>query len=116
MKHNETYYLQSILDSILRIEQYLSGVSERDFLENVLVQDGVIRQLEIIGEAVKRLSVDLRSRYPQVPWQDIAGTRDKLIHDYFGVDIDKVWLMAYEDLPILKNEIIKILDELTRKK
>jgi len=116
MKHNETFYLQSILDSILRIEQYLSGVSERDFLENVLVQDGVIRQLEIIGEAVKRLSVDLRSRYPQVPWQDIAGTRDKLIHDYFGVDIDKVWLMAYEDLPILKNEIIKILDELTRKK
>ncbi len=67
MKHNEIFYLQNILDSILRIEQYLSGVTEKDFQENNLVQDGVIRQLEIIGEAVKHLSPDLRSRYPYVP-------------------------------------------------
>jgi uncharacterized protein with HEPN domain len=78
----------------MRIEHYLYGVSEEDFLENVLVQDGMIRQLEIIGEAVKRLPVELRTRYPYVPWQDIAATRDKLIHDYIGVDIEKVWVMA----------------------
>lgn len=111
MKHNEIFYLQNILDSILRIEQYLSGVTEKDFQENNLVQDGVIRQLEIIGEAVKHLSPDLRSRYPNVPWQDIAGARDKLIHDYFGVDIPLVWLMVCNDIPFLKNEIIRIMEE-----
>jgi uncharacterized protein with HEPN domain len=112
MKHNEIFYLQNIMDSILRIEQYLSGVSEKDFQENSLVQDGVIRQLEIIGEAVKHLSADLRSRYPHGPWQDIAGARDKLIHDYFGVDIGQVWLMACEDIPFLKDEITRIMDEI----
>lgn len=100
------------MDSILRIEKYLTGISNQDFLENGLVQDGVIRQLEIIGEAVKHLPDNLRSRYPLVPWQDIAGARDKLIHDYFGVDIDQVWIMAHEDIPSLKNEITRILDEI----
>jgi uncharacterized protein with HEPN domain len=112
MKHENSFYLQSILDSILRIETYLTGVSESDFLLNGLIQDGVIRQLEIVGEAVKHLSSDLRDRYPLVPWQDIAGARDKLIHDYFGVDIDQVWLMANDDLPLLKREIARILEAL----
>jgi uncharacterized protein with HEPN domain len=101
-----------MLDSTLRIEQYLSGVSEKDFLENNLVQDGVIRQLEIIGEAVKHLSPDLRSRNSHVPWQDIAGARDKLIHDYFGVDVSQVWLMADKDIPFLRDEIIRIMGEI----
>jgi uncharacterized protein with HEPN domain len=72
----------------------------------------VIRQIEILGEATKRLAPTLRSQSRQIPWQDIAGMRDKLIHDYFGVDIGQVWLTATEDLPLLKDELETILTEL----
>ena len=72
----------------------------------------MIRQIEIIGEATRRLSSGLRNKYAHIPWDDIAGMRDKLIHDYFGVDVEKVWLTAIEDLPSLKVEIQKILVEL----
>lgn len=110
MKRDETVYLRHILDAINRIEEYLTGVEEANFHEQYLIQDGVIRQLEIIGEAVKHLSKKLRNRYPYIPWQDIAGVRDKLIHQYFGVDIEEVWLMVSEDIPTLKAEIEKILE------
>jgi uncharacterized protein with HEPN domain len=110
--HDETVYLCHILDAITRIEEYLEGVGEDAFYEQYLIQDAVIRQLEIIGEAVRHVSEELRGKYPQIPWQDIAGTRDKLIHDYFGVDLEKVWLMVCEDIPALKVEVQKILREL----
>ncbi|HAJ38790.1 MAG TPA: hypothetical protein DCL15_24245 [Chloroflexi bacterium] len=112
MKHDDTLFLRHILDAIAKVERYLSNVDESMFYENSLLQDGVIRQIEIIGEATKRLSRGLREQYPHLPWQDITGMRDKLIHGYFGVDIGQVWLTAVDDLPVLKREVNAMLNTL----
>ncbi|MGQ4914463.1 MAG: DUF86 domain-containing protein [Candidatus Asgardarchaeia archaeon] len=111
MKKSDVIYLKHILDSINRIEQYTENVDYDSFMINTMVQDAVIRQLEIIGEATKRLSKDFRETHPLIPWKDIAGMRDKLIHDYLGVDIDAVWETIKKDIPALKNKIKKILQE-----
>jgi len=113
MKPDESVYLRHILDAIAKVETYLQGIDKAAFNQNTLVQDGVIRQIEIIGEVAKCLSSELRDKHAYIPWDDIAGMRDKLIHDYFGVDIDKVGLTAIEDLPPLKVEIKGILEKLS---
>ena len=112
MKTDQSAFLNHILDAITKIEKYIQDIDEESFMESDLVQDGVIRQIEVIGEAVKRLSNDLKSQSPAIPWQDIAGMRDKLIHDYFGVDIDTVWLTAKKDIPQFKEEIKRIIEKL----
>lgn len=112
-QRDESFYLQHILDAIAKIETYLQGIDEETFYQQTLVQDGVIRQIEIIGEAVKHLSATLRAKYSDVPWDDIAGMRDKLIHGYFGVDLQKVWDTAKEDVPVLKAQIVKIRKDLS---
>ncbi len=101
-------YLQHILDAISRIESYVL-VGRDEFMSASHWQDAVIRQLEIIGEATKRLSEDLRSQHGEVPWRRIAGLRDVLIHDYMGVDLSAVWAIAQENLPALKRQIQAIL-------
>ena len=111
MKRDDSIYLQHILDAINRIEEYLDDVDEITFLERHLVQDGVIRQLEIVGEAVKQLSSELRIDNDGIPWQDVAGMRDKLIHHYFGVDLRSVFQTVKEDIPALKNEVQSILNK-----
>ena len=111
MEKDDTVYLRHVLDAISTIEEYLQAVNEETFKTTRLLQDGTIRQMEIIGEAVQHMSKDVRRTYSEIPRQDIAGMRDKLIHDYFGVDIEKVWDTAREDLPILKQQVIRILQD-----
>lgn len=109
MIKDDTIYLRHILDAINQIEEYVSGLNHEAFMSSRLVQDGVIRQFEIIGEATKNLSRDVKERYPDTPWKDMAGMRDKLIHQYFGVDIAAVWETLVQDLPPLKKDISRIL-------
>ena len=102
-------YLRHISDAVAAIEEYASGVTFEAFSGNRLLKDGVVRELEIIGEATKRLSAALIAAHPEVPWRDIAGMRDKLIHEYFGVDIEAVWRTVESDIPKLKAEVEKLL-------
>src|SRR3972149_7305974 len=111
MARDEMLYLRHILDAINIVEEYLHGVSESQFNNTRLLQDGVIRQIEIIGEAVRHISKDIRKTYPEIPWQDVAGMRDKLIHGYFGVDIEKVWDTVQDDLSVLKEQVKGILKD-----
>lgn len=111
MKKDDFVYLRHILDAISRIEQYVQGVRYEDFMDDHLVQDGVIRQIEIMGEATKRLSKEIRERHSEMPWKDLAGMRDKLIHHYFGVDLDAVWDTLEKDIPVLKERLGNIVQE-----
>ncbi|MDK2831557.1 MAG: hypothetical protein PWQ51_1974 [Methanolobus sp.] len=107
---DDSVFLNHILDAINQIEEYTEYLTFEEFLEKRLVQDAVIRQLEIIGEATKNLSLNTTESYPQIPWKEIAGMRDKLIHVYFGVDLEEVWNTAKRDIPELKTVITVILE------
>jgi len=106
--NRDLVFLNHIKNAIDRIQDYvLSG--RESFFQTSLIQDGVIRQLEVIGEAVKRLSVDLRDANPQVPWKRIAGLRDVLIHRYMEVDLDAVWEFTQRDLVGLRKAVAQLL-------
>ena len=107
---NDPVYLQHIRDAAARILDYTSG-GRAAFERDSKIQDAVIRNLEIIGEAVKHLSENFRKTYPEVPWKRIAGMRDELIHEYFGVDLEIVWNAVERDLPALKKKIEQFLKE-----
>ena len=106
-------YLEHIKDSTGKIRSYTAHLSEASFQNSTLVQDAVVRQFEIIGEATKRLSKDIRQEYPDIPWKDMAGMRDVLIHDYINVEIDIVWKTVVDYIPILDEKIQKIIADLS---
>ena len=104
-------YLGDILDSINKIESYVSDLSDMDFVENFAIQDAVMRRLEIIGEAVKHLPSEIKDNNQNIPWKNIAGMRDILIHEYAGVQMERVWRTVKEDLPPLKQVVLKLIGE-----
>lgn len=105
---DDTVYLRHIRDAIGRVVDYTQGGRD-DFLRNPQIQDAVIRNLEIIGEAVKHLSDDLRQQHPDVPWKQIAGMRDEVIHEYFGVDMHIVWNVIERHIPALRKKVEGLL-------
>ena len=100
---DDRIYIEHIFQSIERIELYIAGKGHKSFVSDFVTQDAVVRQLEIIGEATKRVSDGLRKANPQVPWSDMSGMRDILIHDYIDIDIDIVWKTATESIRTLKD-------------
>ena len=103
-------YLEHIREAIRRVMDY-TATGRDDFFARTLLQDGVIRNLEIIGEATKKLSPELRSRYPDLPWKNMAALRDVLIHNYLGVDLGIVWDVVVHRLPDVDRRIADILVE-----
>ena len=110
MKKDPKIFLEHVLESIKEIEKHIKKISKDEFWEDIKTQDAVIRRIEIIGEAVKNLPSEFKRKYPKIEWREITGMRDKLIHEYFGVNIDMVWETIKNDLPELKNKISKILE------
>ncbi|WP_067047779.1 HepT-like ribonuclease domain-containing protein [Methanofollis ethanolicus] len=106
-------YCHDILEAIDRIERYTGSITLDDFLGDTKTQDAVIRNLEIIGEAVKNLPADFREAHPGVEWRAVAGMRDKLIHHYFGVDMRIIWETTRTDLPHFRKQIETILGEIS---
>src|ERR1019366_9230828 len=100
----DALYLRHIIEAIQKIETY-TAVGREAFMAGSHWQDTTIRQLEIIGEATKRLSPELRANYPDVPWRRVAGLRDVLIHDYFGVDLTAVWQLTQSEIPQLRKRV-----------
>lgn len=113
MNHkDDKIFLQHIIESIELIEDYVRNLSEDEFLSSVRIQDAVFRRFEIIGEATKNISNDLKEKSFYIPWQKMAGMRNKLIHEYFGVDSELVWQTIKEFLPIAKKDIVELINKL----
>ena len=111
MKKDPFIFLKHILDSIEKIESYAKNISLDKLKKDVKLQDAIVRRIEISGEAVRNLSEDFKKKYPQVEWEEIIRTRNKMIHHYFGVDLNIVLDIVKKDLPKLKKQIEKIIKD-----
>lgn len=107
MDKNPQIYKQHILDAIKIIEGYIADSTKEAFLKNQMMQDAVVRQLEIIGEAARRLPQSIKSQAEEMPWTEISAMRNKIVHDYIDVNLDIVWDTIQQDLPILKDGLSK---------
>lgn len=111
MSRNEIMYLRDIVQSCQKVLQFTKGLTQNDLLGDVRTYDAVVRNLEIIGEAAKHISSELREQISDIEWRKIAGLRDMLAHDYFGIDDDILWDIVTNRVPELAEVVEKFLDE-----
>ncbi|MGB9627712.1 MAG: DUF86 domain-containing protein [Thermodesulfobacteriota bacterium] len=112
MKRNHKLFVKDILDCINKIEEFIGDMGFDEFMEDDKTKSAVVRKLEIIGEATKNIPKQLRQKYKELPWTDMAGMRDKIAHFYFGIDYVIVWKVIKERLPKIKPVIKRILNEM----
>ena len=110
MPRDYRVYLDDILEAASRIQSYTSGLTHAQFSADLKTLDAVVRNLEIIGEAIKKIPDEIRTKSPDVEWEKIAGLRDILIHEYFGIDTEIIWDVTQNKLPSLAGQIKKILN------
>jgi len=110
-KRDLRLFLMEILEAIEKIERYIDSLSFEDFVKNEMVVDAVIRNLEIVGEAARNIPEEVRSKYSDIPWKRVVGFRNIVIHGYFDVDLEIVWVIVKERLPELKPQIKRMLME-----
>ena len=114
MKRTYLDYVLDILSSIDEVIEFVEGLDFGGFVKDRKTVNAVIRSLEVMGEAVKKIPVEVRDRYPNIPWKHIAGMRDKLIHEYHGVDLEIVWKVIKEEIPPLKPAFERVLRDLRK--
>jgi len=111
MKEEFLDYIEDIIEAMEDAMSFVEAMNYDDFVKDKRTIYAVIRAIEVIGEAVKKIPESVKNRYPKIPWKDMAGMRDKLIHEYFGVDLKRVWRTVKKDIPNLKPSFDKILKD-----
>jgi len=109
-KRNVGIYLEDILESTELIEQYILEISEEEFYASKEKQDAILHRIQIIGEAAKKVSSEYRKKWSSLPWKEIAGMRDIIVHEYFGISLGMIWKVATDDIPVIKEQIKRLLE------
>ena len=115
MKREIGDYIQDILEAMINAVKFIENMSYDEFSHDTKTIYAILRAIEVIGEATKNIPDEVRKKYPAIPWKEMAGMRDKVIHEYFGVKIERVWLTVKEDIPGIKPLIKKVFEELEGK-
>jgi uncharacterized protein with HEPN domain len=104
-------YLEDMFQSMQRIEEYLGGLDFKKFKETYIVVDAVIRNFEIIGEASRKIPIDIQVKYTEMPWRKMYGLRNLIAHEYFGIDYEMIWEIAKNNLPQNRKDLQKIIEK-----